>query len=332
MERASFLRGQRKPGQRGAHGRGLGVAFADQNGKGHPTLAIANDETPGDLLVPQNSTNFAGKWQVKNMGDLSGTSTDRDGNVHGGMGIDWGDYDNDGKLDLFVATYQNETKCLYHNEGNDNFTDVSLSVGLGSFSMPYVAFGAKFFDYDNDGWLDVAVANGHVLDNVHDLYPKVNYRQPMLLIHNKGSKPVLFEDVTQSVGGEAFTHPMVGRGLATGDFDNDGRMDLLVVDSEGKVQLLHNEAPKDNHHFLGVKLVGTKSNRNGYGAMVTAELEGGRKLLRHCHADGSYLSSSDSRVHFGLGTATKVKTVDDSLVEWQSANSQRRDRRPLSNS
>ena len=289
-------------------GRGLGVASCDYNATGTLGIAFANDEIAGDLL----QSTAAG--QLKNIGQESGTAYDRDSSVHGGMGTDWGDVDNDGKPDLVVATFQNEPKSLYHNEGNNFFTDISYPAGLGAATRPYVAFGTRFFDYDNDGWLDLAFANGHVQDNIARIDKSTTYRQTSQLFHNRGAiakNEPQFEEVSQSVA--ALKKPMVGRGLATGDFDNDGRIDLLIVDSEGEPLLLHNETTQTGH-WLGLQLEGTKSNRSGYGARVTVEA-GGRKLVRYCRADGSYLSSSDSRVHIGLGAASKVDKVE---IHWPS--------------
>lgn len=288
-------------------GRGLGVAACDLDGSGKPALSFANDEIAGDLL-----TNL-GQGRFKNSGQESGVAYDRDSNVHGGMGTDWGDYDGDGKPDLIVATFQNEPKSLYHNEGKGTFTDMSFPSGLGAPSRPLVAFGVKFFDMDNDGWLDLALANGHVQDNIAKIDRSTTYPQAAQLFHNKGTSPnPLFEEATAQAG-TAFAKPIVGRGLATGDFDNDGKVDLLIVDSEGEPRLLHNTAAVTNH-WLGLTLVGTKSNKNAFGAIVTVET-GGRTLVRHCHADGSYLSSSDARVHFGIDKNTKVDRV---TIRWPS--------------
>jgi hypothetical protein len=293
-------------------GKGLGVAVADFDGSGRPGIAIANDEMPGDLLQP--ATDSGAKLRYENVGELSGTAYDRDGNVHGGMGTDWGDYDNDGKPDLFVATFQNEVKSLYHNDGEGRFTDMAIPSGLSAPTLPYVAFGAKFFDADNDGWLDLAIANGHVQDNIQQIQPSVTYRQATQLLRNMGGSPVRFEDVSK-LAGDGLARPIVGRGLATGDYDNDGRIDLLVVDSEGKPLLLRNETEGGTAgNWLGVRLVGTRSNRDGYGATVAIRI-GDRTITRLCRADGSYLSSSDSRVHFGLGAATRVDTL---TVRWSS--------------
>jgi enediyne biosynthesis protein E4 len=268
---------------------------------------------PGDLLRP---TSGNGPLRFTNAGTLSGTSFDRDGNVHGGMGVDWGDYDNDGQLDLFVATFQKESKSLYHNEGDGVFTDMGIPTGIGMAAAPYVTFGAKFFDYDNDGWLDVVLANGHVQDNIAKIDPSTTYRQASQLFRNPGGTRIFFEDVSQAMGAD-LTRPIVGRGLATGDFDNDGRVDLLIVDSEGKPLLLRNEVAGAGH-WLGVRLEGTKSNRDGYGAVLTAKI-GDRTLVRQCQSAGSYLSASDARVHFGLGGAVQV---DSLTIRWPSGRVQ----------
>ena len=287
-------------------GRGLGLASADFDGSGQQSLAFANDEIAGDLL------HNTGAGKLKNIGQESGTAYDRDSNVHGGMGIAWGDYDNDLKLDLVVATFQNEPKSLYHNEGNRFFVDSSMTSGLGISTRPNVAFGVAFFDFDNDGWLDLAFANGHVQDNIGQIDKSTSYRQAAQLFRNQGATG--FVDVSAQAGA-GFTTPLVGRGLATGDFDNDGRVDLLLIDSDGRPRLLRNTATAG--HWVGLQLKG-KGNTEALGALVTVEV-GGKKLLRHCHRDGSYLSSSDPRVHFGLGTATKLDSI---TVRWPSGKTQ----------
>jgi enediyne biosynthesis protein E4 len=283
-------------------GKGLGVAAADFDGAGRPGLAIANDEMPGDLMARLGS-------KFQNIGAKSGTAYDNSGNIHGGMGVDWGDYDNDGKLDLVVATFQHEAKCLYHNDGGGMFTESSANVGLADKTIPNVAFGVKFLDYDNDGFLDLVFANGHVQDNIASIDKTTTYRQPIQLFHNHGGEA--YEEVGGQAG-EPFRRNIVGRGLAVGDYDNDGRVDILAVDSEGAPLLLHNTTASGGH-WLSVKLVGKKSNRNGYGAMVTVETAGSKRS-RLCQTDGSYLSASDRRVHFGLGKTTRV-TV---RVRWPS--------------
>ncbi len=307
-----FADASARAGIAATNGRGLGVAWAPLEPGEAPSLAISNDEMAGDLLRPDSQA----AAHYTNIGTQAGTAFDRDGQIHGGMGTDWGDYADDGKLDLFVATFQNEAKSLFHNDGQGQFSDVSYKTGLALPTIPHVAFGCKLFDYDNDGHLDLVIANGHVQDNIHNIDTSTTYKQPLQLFHNAGMTPVTFEDASAQ-GGPAFARPLVGRGLAVGDYDNDGRQDVLVVDSEGKPLLLHNEDARAGH-WLSVRLVGVRSNRDGIGALVTAQV-GGRKLLRLCHTDGSYLSASDRRVHFGLGGAA---TVDSLTIRWPSGLTQ----------
>lgn len=297
-------------------GKGLGVAFADFDGSGRLSLAVANDETAGDLFHNQ------GKGHLKNIGTQSGTAYDRDGSVHGGMGMDWGDYNNDGLLDLFVATYRNEGKSLYRNEGGGAFNDVSFPAGIGQAAYPYVSFGTKFFDANNDGWLDLILANGHVQDNIEKI-ENTTYRQPVQFLLNQGGKPTLFEDASKQAGLQALA-PIVGRGLAVGDYNNDGRLDALVVDSEGQPLLLRNEGEVRKGGWVGFQLSAPKArfNRDGYGTTITI-VAGGQKRLRQCHPGGSYLSSSDERVHFGLGSAAlesvTVRWPDGSIDTWKGS-------------
>ena len=290
-------------------GRDLGVAFGDFDGSGTQSIALANDEISGDLLHP---TGHEANARYTNIARSAGTATDRDGSIHGGMGVDWGDYDNDGKLDLLVTTFQNEPKSLYHNEGNGLFADCSIPTAIAAFTTPYVAFGCKFFDYDNDGWLDAIIANGHVQDNIQQIDAGTTYRQAPQLLHNQGSTPLLFQDVSRTAGPD-FMRPLVGRGLAVGDYDNDGRLDILIVDSESSPLLLHNQATPTGH-WLGVRLIGAKSNRDGFGALLTLTVNG-HPYLRQCQSGGSYMSASDRRVHFGLASATHA---DKLTIRWPS--------------
>jgi hypothetical protein len=302
-----FRKATRASGFDKVSGKALGVAAAPSGRS--MALAISNDQVSGDLMV-------TGKGATKNLGVSSGMAFAADGHVYGGMGIDWGDYDNDGRLDLAIATYQNQAKIVFRDIGGSFVAQPTEPLGMMS-CVPYVAFGVKWIDFDNDGWLDLIFANGHVQDNVAGVSfigpaSGAEYRQPTVLYRNlKGQK---FEDARSGLSGEA-GRAVVGRGLTIGDYDNDGRMDALVVDSEGKPLLLHNVSEAKGS-WLMVKLTGRQSNRDGYGAVLTVKV-GGRTLTRFCHADGSYMSSSDKRVHFGLGAATKIESLQ---VRWPSGH------------
>jgi hypothetical protein len=285
------------------HGKTFGVAFCDQDGDGYPDLYLANDEEPGDLYLNQNGRRFL------NIGAASGTAFNHNGQAQGGMGVDWGDYDGDARPDLFVTTFLNENHSLYRNQGREMFEHVSAATGLGNCTVPYVGFGTKFFDYDNDGWLDLITASGHIQDNVAQVDHSTTYRQLLQLFRNQQGRE--FQEVTREAG-EPFKRAIVGRGLAIGDVDNDGRQDVLIADLEGDALLLMNRAGAANH-WLTLRLIGSRSNRMALGARVQVTA-GGRRQIRECQTSGSYLSASDARIHFGLGEAERA----DLTIWWPS--------------
>ena len=294
-------------------GKTLGVVATSIDSSGRNSIVLANDEVAGNLL-----RNVGGGFEE--IGATAGVAFQSSGQVQGGMGIDCGDIDNDGRIDLTVATFQHEPKAIYRNETTDSkfplYTESSDILRIGDKSAPYVAFGVKFLDADNDGFLDIVFANGHVQDNIDTIDKSTAYRQPLQFFRNVAGKKF-----TETNPGIPFQKMIVGRGLAVGDFDNDGKIDILVSDAEGKPLLLHNESATSKSHWIGLKLEGGgKLNRNAYGVVVTALTDRG-KIVRTCHADGSYLSSSDSRVHIGLGEGVfkslsirtpdgKTKTID----------------------
>ena len=288
-------------------GRGLGVAAAPLDPSMKPYIALANDEIAGNLLEPTPTSRGT---RYRDIAIEAGTAFNSLGRPHGGMGTDWGDFDNDGRLDLFVSTYQREFKSLYRNVQGTSFEDDTIPAHITyRGNDPTVAFGCKFADFNNDGWMDLIIANGHVQDNISMIDKTTTYRQSTILYTNdKGT----FVDDSKFCGPD-IQRPIVGRGLAIGDYDNDGRVDVLVVDSEGSPLLLHNETTPAGH-WLELTLVGTKSNRDGLGALVTVTA-GGSTQTRLCQTDGSYLSSSDKRVHVGLGASTLAERV---TVLWPS--------------
>ena len=297
-----------------SNGNNLGIALADSEGTGRLDIALANDLRPGDLYrrpSPGNNGAFA------NIGASSGTATDGTGGLHAGMGVDWGDADRDGKLDLFVTTFSKETKCLYRNLGDGIFEEDSHLAGLATPTWNYVAFGCKFLDADNDGWLDLITTNGHTSDNVH-AFSTASYRQPLQFFRNAARRPLAFTDETNTFAAGKPFPAIVGRGLAIGDYDNDGRIDVLIVDAEGSPLLLHNETPNAGN-YLTLDLIGAgKSNRDAYGARVTVISETGEKTVVERSPNGSYLSSSDPRLHIGLGAAKKA----DITLRWPDGRQQ----------
>jgi hypothetical protein len=286
-------------------GKDLGAAFADFDGSGRQSLFVANDKVASNLFENHGK-------HFEDVGIPSGTATLEGGGPYSGMGVDWGDYDNDGKMDLAVMDFNLQDKLVFHNEGDGLFTNQSVSLGMQPTSYMKLSFGVKWFDYDNDGWLDLIMCEGSVTDNVEQVDHNDKFMQPTMLFHN--NQGLRFDNVSKGLVGPAL-RPIVGRGLAIGDYDNDGRVDVLVADSAGKPLLLHNETPTSGH-WLEIRLVGTKSNRDGYGAVVTAKA-GDNDQVRLCHSDGSYMSSSDRRVHIGLGAATKVPSL---TVRWPSGH------------
>jgi len=286
------------------NGNNLGLGFADFDNDGRMDFYVANDALPGDLY------HNLGHWQFANIGEESGTAYNQHGGTQAGMGVDWGDYDRDGQLDLLVTTFQNEPRSLYRNVGGGLFTYASYEAGIGDATLSRLGFGVTFLDYDNDGFLDLLFANGHVQDAIHTIHPPATYAQTMQLFRNMGNGT--FTEVSKE-GGPAFTKPIVGRALATGDYDNDGRMDALVMDLEGSPLLLHNEYTAENH-WLGIRLLTQNGKRDAIGARVTLETTTGQ-YVAEAQTCRSYLSACDPRVHFGLGRTTVVKRL---RIRWPS--------------
>jgi hypothetical protein len=290
-------------------GKGMGMACADYDNDGDLDIFVANDQTENHLFENQ------GKGAFAEVGLLAGVAYDRNGRVQSGMGADFADFDNDGDLDLFLTNYQGETSALYVNEGKGQFSDQAAAAGLAIPSLPFVKWAALFLDCDNDGDRDLFVVNGHVLDNAEQFDSSTTYRQPRQLFVNLGPGPSggwRFAEAGARAG-EALQEPHAGRGAAVGDYDNDGDPDLIVQNSNEAPSLLRNDGG-NARHWLGVRLVGRQSNRDGVGARVRV-WAGGRGQLAERRAGHSYLSHSDGRLLFGLGASPRA---DSAVVQWPS--------------
>jgi hypothetical protein len=277
---------------------GLGVICSDFDEDGFVDIFVANDSTPNFLYHNNGDGTF------KEIGFTSGTAVNESGSEQGCMGVTLGDYDHDGKLDLFITNFDDEYNILYHNDGHNAFTDVSYAAKVAEVSLPYVGWGTKFFDYDNDGWVDLFVANGHA-------YPqRDHYRQRELLHHN--NRDGTFSEVASQMG-SPLMQERVRRGVAFGDIDNDGDVDIVVNDLDGSPQLLRNDGGNSNNSVL-IKTVGVKSNRDGIGARVKV-VSGDLTQIDEVRSGGSYISQNDLRLHFGLEKRTTVDLIE---VRWPS--------------
>ena len=304
---AGFVDVTRTAGLYDEGGKGLGVIFGDCDGDGWPDLYVANDLVRNYLFFNNGDGTF------REDALRSGTSFGQDGQVEAGMGTDFGDYDNDGDLDITVTNFQKEPNTLYRNEGTGFFANETFASGIGLTSLPPLGFGTGFFDFDNDGLQDLFVANGHVLDNVHLFDQSTTYAQLNLLLRNTGPNrygKVSFADVSAASGpGLRLEQP--SRGSASGDFDNDGDVDLLVVNLGGPAVLLRNDGG-NRANWLSVETRGVASNRDGIGARIRA-VAGDLTQTKEVRGSRSYLSQSDLRVHFGLGAAA---AVDSLVISW----------------
>ncbi len=293
-----------------AYGAGLGLVADDYNGDGWLDLYVANDATPNQLWINRHDGTFADE------GLLSGSGLNAAGNPEGSMGIASGDFDGDGDEDIFVTNIAGETFVLYKNDGHGNFEDVRVPAGLGAPTAASTGFGTDWFDYDNDGWLDLFIANGAVNRLEAQRGQPSPFRMKNQLFHNTGSGRFV---ETSAAGGPPFERGEVSRGAAFGDIDNDGDTDIVVTTNGGPVRVLLNQSGSDKH-WLQVRLDQGPGNRFAFGARVGVERAGRPILWRRVRTDGSYLSASDVRTHFGLGSSSTISSV---VVQWPDGAKER---------
>jgi len=285
---------------------GLGVLWLDYDRDGCPDIYVANDSSPS--LLYHNDC----KGGFTEVGTQAGVAYSADGREQAGMGIDSADYDNDGWPDVIKTNFSDDANNLYHNDHNGEFSDLAGPARFGAVSIPFLGFGAKFADFDNDGWQDVFIANGHVNPQVDAHSFGVSYAERPLVFRNLQNGK--FEEVGQQAGA-ALLRRYVARGAAAGDFWNDGRESIVMTVLGGSPLLLRNRAPSEGH-WLRVKLEGSKSNRDGFGARVEVKAAGNTQVLE-ARSNSSFESASDARLHFGLGRAREASSV---LVHWPSGS------------
>ena len=288
-------------------GNGLGIVFGDYDDDGFVDAFVANDTTPNFLFHNERGRGFS------EAGLLSGVSVASDGMPRAGMGTDFGDYDGDGDLDLFVSNHELEAHSLFRNLGKGLFEDATFPSGVGPATLPYVGFGAAFVDYDNDTDLDLGIVNGHVMNSPGHVRPGATEAQRKLLLRNGGAR---LTDVGRQ-SGAGFAAEKVGRTLAAGDIDNDGNLDLLVTNNGGAAELLRNEGGTGNGSVL-LRLVGTAGNRSAVGARVRLTA-GGVTQVREVKAGSSYLGQNDLRVHIGLGKSARIDRLE---VRWPNGQNE----------
>ncbi|HEX8889228.1 MAG TPA: FG-GAP-like repeat-containing protein [Pyrinomonadaceae bacterium] len=284
-------------------GKGLGAIAFDYNNDGRMDIFEANDSAPNFLFRNEGNGTFT------EVAMDAGCALDPNGEQRGGMGVDAEDLDGDGYQDIFVTNFSQQTNAFWHNNGDGTFDETTYPLGLGKVSFNQSGFGTRFFDYNNDGLVDLFVLNGHPFEPIQKVFPETTYAEQPFLFENTGKS---FREVAAEHG-PALKKFYLGRGLAIGDIDNDGDTDLLLLNAGDAPVLLRNDGGNKNH-WLGVKLVGTKSNRDGIGAKVTVVL-GGKRRTKQLLGGTSYCSASDLRLLFGLGDSQKVDSIE---VRWPS--------------
>jgi hypothetical protein len=296
-----------KAGVSDSKGKGLGVAFADFDNDGWLDVFVANDSVRQSLYHNKKDGTF------EDIAVVSGAGYDENGKTFAGMGVDAADYDNDGWPDVVITTLSNETYPLYHNNKDLSFAWATNSTSVAQISLLYSGWGVHFIDADNDGWRDIFVAQSHVLDTIEKTTSYLKYKQMPLLMRNTGQS---FVNVSATAG-QSLNVPIVARGAAFGDLNNDGQIDVVLGVLNDSPVILRNEGTKNN--WIGISLVGSRSNRSGIGARVVVTVANGRKQVFDVSTGGSYLSANDPRLIAGLGQATGVKSIE---VRWPSSKVQ----------
>jgi enediyne biosynthesis protein E4 len=281
----------------------LSVSTLDFDEDGWPDIYVACDSTPSILYRNNHDGTFT------DVAVTAGAAFNEDGREQAGMGTTVADFNGDGHLDIFKTNFSDDTSTLYRNNGDGTFTDATSVAGLGLYTQ-YLGWGAMFFDFDNDGWPDLILANGHVYPEVDSQHLGSSYKEPRILYHNNGDGT--FSDISASAG-SGITTPASSRGLAVGDLWNDGRVSAVVSNMNAPASLLVNQIRTPNH-WIAIRTVGTKSNRDGIGARIAVKA-GSRVLVDEVRSGSSYISNSDMRVHFGLGTVAKVEWIE---IRWPS--------------
>jgi hypothetical protein len=284
--------------------KGMGVVLADFNNDGWPDIAVANDSWPNFLFINKHNGTF------EDVSLVSGLAASEDGRYEAGMGIDAADVDGDGWMDVYITHLDFELNRLYRNSQDGTFTDETFRSRIGNKAVLLSGVAMKFLDYDNDGWNDILQLNGAMLDNVALYHGEVSYKEPLLMYRNLGKGE--FDKVSDSLGPD-FIRPIVGRGLATADYDNDGDIDIVTNNRSDFPSLLRNDGGNANN-WLTVQLVGTKSNRDGIGASLKLTSEGFVEV-EQAKGGMSYMSASDPRIHFGLGKRGKIASLE---IKWSS--------------
>ena len=285
---------------------GLGAVWSDLDDDGDLDLYAANDQSGHNLY--RND----GKGRFQDTALADGVAFNEDGRAQAGMGVDAGDYDNDGLFDLHVTNFSHDYNTLYRNSGAGYFLDVSFAAGIAEPSYLFLGWGSGFHDFDGDGFLDIFVANGHVYPEVAKEEIESDYAQRSLLFRNLGDGR--FEELGERAGLE---EPLAGRGVAFADLEDDGDIDVFVAQMNGKPRLYRNDT-ETSRHWIGLRLVGRASSRDALGAKITLET-GGLRQIREVKSGGSYLSQSDSRVFFGLGSRERADRIE---IRWPSGKVQ----------